>query len=447
MKNYEEMFKDVLDRIDEYEAEKKMKRVRMTKIAASVTPVCAVAVVGVCLWKSGVLNPDHNQLIASNIETTVSDIEQITTDYNDGINNAITNTTPSEQIDGTLKGTEANNSDTSMVVTPETKTSEDEDVISEITEKPQTNEEVDNSNGNPPMVSPEVEIPHTESTLPEVEIQQTEPENILESYYAYNVNSGDFSTYVAGKVISESKIGGKINNVSVTAGWKNRIGEWISTESLNAEIYEIEDVSSDVAVALKFLDKGEALTTTHYYVIMNPNADLTPVTEYMIAPVTQNNSGEEMANEQENIIEDIVETSTAETTSTEASSTEEAVLEKRYVYSVDNSKFSTYIAGKVISENKVGDMIEHVSVKAGWENHIGELLSTESLNAEIYEIKDVSSDVAVVLKFLDKGEALTTTHYYVIMNPNADLTPIMEYTILPLTHNNSGEEIGIEILE
>ena len=49
----------------------------------------------------------------------------------------------------------------------------------------------------------------------------------------------------------------------------------------------------DIAVALKFLDKGEAVTTTHYYVILNPNADWSVVEEYVIAPIVPNNPGDE----------------------------------------------------------------------------------------------------------------------------------------------------------
>ncbi len=74
MKNYEDMAKDVLHRIDEYENERKMKRAKMTKVAASVTPVCAAAVVGVGLWKGGVLTPHNDQLISSTVESTASDV-------------------------------------------------------------------------------------------------------------------------------------------------------------------------------------------------------------------------------------------------------------------------------------------------------------------------------------------------------------------------------------
>ena len=62
-------------------------------------------------------------------------------------------------------------------------------------------------------------------------------------------------------------------------------------------MYEITGIDGGIAVALKFIDQGEAVTTTHYYVIMNPTADLTAVEDYVIAPITPNNPGDEMAGE------------------------------------------------------------------------------------------------------------------------------------------------------
>ena len=115
--------------------------------------------------------------------------------------------------------------------------------------------------------------------------------------YLYNVSDGEFSNYVSGKVIAEDKIGGKIDDVSVSAGWKNSFDEWLTTETLRAEVYLISDISKDVAVALKFIDKGDALTTTHYYVIMNPDADLTAVNDYVIIPTAPNNPSNEVYEE------------------------------------------------------------------------------------------------------------------------------------------------------
>lgn len=74
MKKREEMLRDLHRRMDEYESERRMKRAKVTKVAASVTPVCAAAVVGVGLWKGGVLTYNHDQLISSTVESTASDV-------------------------------------------------------------------------------------------------------------------------------------------------------------------------------------------------------------------------------------------------------------------------------------------------------------------------------------------------------------------------------------
>ena len=101
--------------------------------------------------------------------------------------------------------------------------------------------------------------------------------------YVYRVEEGAYSAYAAGKVIEESRIGEKLEDVSVLGGWRDLSdGTSLSQERLRAEIYAIRDISPDVAVALKFIDKGDALTTTHYYVILNPAADLTAVADYVI---------------------------------------------------------------------------------------------------------------------------------------------------------------------
>lgn len=74
MKQHEEMLRDLHRRMDEYEADQRAKRAKITKVAASVTPVCAAAVVGVGLWKGGALTPHNDQLIASTVESTASDV-------------------------------------------------------------------------------------------------------------------------------------------------------------------------------------------------------------------------------------------------------------------------------------------------------------------------------------------------------------------------------------
>ena len=74
MKTYEDMARDVLQRIDAYEAGQKTKRARITKAVVSAAPVCAAAVIGVGLWKGGVLTVNHDQLISSTTEAANSEV-------------------------------------------------------------------------------------------------------------------------------------------------------------------------------------------------------------------------------------------------------------------------------------------------------------------------------------------------------------------------------------
>ena len=107
-------------------------------------------------------------------------------------------------------------------------------------------------------------------------------EKTFEKGYTYSVDEGKYASYVKGKVIADKHVVGKLEDVTVTAGWADADGKMLSEEHARAEIYEIEGVSADVAVAIRFIDKLEAQTTTMYYVIMNPTADLTPVQAYII---------------------------------------------------------------------------------------------------------------------------------------------------------------------
>ena len=80
MKKHEDTIRDVHRRINEYEAERKLRRARNFKIAAAVTPVWAAAVVGVGLWKGGALSSDNAKM--SGINANIIATEQNTTEVN-----------------------------------------------------------------------------------------------------------------------------------------------------------------------------------------------------------------------------------------------------------------------------------------------------------------------------------------------------------------------------
>lgn len=111
----------------------------------------------------------------------------------------------------------------------------------------------------------------------------TEGEDVLESIYRYAVDAGKFAAYEMGRGINSAKIGQKISDVTVTAGWYYFLDDkWDAKEHARAEIYTINGISEDTAVAIRFLDELEAEITDFYYVIINPAADKSPVQNYVI---------------------------------------------------------------------------------------------------------------------------------------------------------------------
>lgn len=107
--------------------------------------------------------------------------------------------------------------------------------------------------------------------------------------YMYSVDEGKFSAYVSGTAIPDSKIGKKIADVSVTGGLRNNDEMfWLTRETLPGEVYLIDGVSEDVAVALKCTGEADEVNTTHYHALMNPEADLSAVEAYRVSPYVGN---------------------------------------------------------------------------------------------------------------------------------------------------------------
>ena len=72
MKNYEDMARDVLHRIDEYEIKRKRKQIKLKKTAAVTAPACAAAVAGIFLWKGRADLAEHGKIIGTVADTSVS---------------------------------------------------------------------------------------------------------------------------------------------------------------------------------------------------------------------------------------------------------------------------------------------------------------------------------------------------------------------------------------
>ena len=73
-------------------------------------------------------------------------------------------------------------------------------------------------------------------TSPVVEATTEAPEGAFEKTYYYSLYNSEYSDYISGKVITPDKVGEKIGDATVTAGWKYADGSVPVTEQLRCEI-------------------------------------------------------------------------------------------------------------------------------------------------------------------------------------------------------------------
>lgn len=134
------------------------------------------------------------------------------------------------------------------------------------------------------------DIPTSEkpsSTVPVAVPSTTEP--FLVKQYVYSVSAPEYASYLSGKVIDGSRVGARIGDATASAGWRYADGSMPVIETLRCELFEIKGIDRSVAVCVRFIDKGEALTTDHYYALCNPNAGLSSVSEFLIPTTLPNN--------------------------------------------------------------------------------------------------------------------------------------------------------------
>ena len=96
---------------------------------------------------------------------------------------------------------------------------------------------------------------------------------------------------------------------------------------------------------------------------------------------------------------------------------EQGVLEKRKLSVINDPAYENYSALRVVDPAYVGEKLGDTEVKSFWRNYLyGEDTDVEFLRAEIYAIRGISPEIAVCIRYLDEGDALTTTHYYTYIN-------------------------------
>lgn len=113
---------------------------------------------------------------------------------------------------------------------------------------------------------------------------------------------------------------------------------------------------------------------------------------------------------------------------TAARTTDEIAIYNKWFFEIQNSPYSGYSRGMVIDAALVGDEIGEVTVKQY--NHIYPENKDEDISykkAMLYEIKGVSTEVAVCLKYTEKSEASSTEHYYRYAKTDIDAATLAEY--------------------
>lgn len=171
-------------------------------------------------------------------------------------------------------------------IPPETEAPSSTVQVTETEQNPQTSSVAGEAQNQPTQSTEPYSV-----TSPAVEATTETPEAAFYEAYCYSLDDPAYSAYIPGKVITPDRVGEKIGDATVTAGWKYADGTMPVTEQLRCEIYRITDIDPATAICIKFLDKGEALTTDHYYVQINASADLSAVADYIIPAQVSN--GEE----------------------------------------------------------------------------------------------------------------------------------------------------------
>ena len=111
-----------------------------------------------------------------------------------------------------------------------------------------------------------------------------------------------------------------------------------------------------------------------------------------------------------------------------AGTTDEIAIYNKWFFEIQNSPYSGYSRGMVIDAALVGDEIGEVTVKQY--NHIYPENKDEDISykkAVLYEIKGVSPEVAVCLKYTEKSEASSTEHYYRYAKTDIDAATLADY--------------------
>ncbi len=96
-----------------------------------------------------------------------------------------------------------------------------------------------------------------------------------------------------------------------------------------------------------------------------------------------------------------------------------------------SKKYEKYEIGNAFPLEKndefIGEKLDDIEARNGWRWNIdGKERDVVTVKAELYEIKGVSPDAAVAVKYLEKGGSQTTEHFYAAVNTEYECTTLSD---------------------
>lgn len=111
---------------------------------------------------------------------------------------------------------------------------------------------------------------------------------------------------------------------------------------------------------------------------------------------------------------------------------EEAIaFEKSSFSEIETKKYAKYELGNSFPLDKndefFGEKLGEIKVRTGWRWYDESETDVVTVKAEVCEIKGVSTNAAVAVKYLEEGTAKSTEHYYAALNTEYEFTTLAAF--------------------
>ena len=111
---------------------------------------------------------------------------------------------------------------------------------------------------------------------------------------------------------------------------------------------------------------------------------------------------------------------------------EAAVLVESSFSEIVSKKYEKYDLGNAFPLEKsgefIGEKLDEIKVRTGWYLHWNDTeRDVVTVKAEVYALRGVSTDAAIAVKYLEKGTAKTTEHYYAALNTEYEFSTLQSF--------------------